>query len=97
MSSLACLKSCTPLLRAQFLTTAFNALDPAFAGQTILIGETCLTVSDFLAQIDDEFPNLNATDTVIRKADLERINGALVTTCPTVATSTNSPTDVANG
>jgi hypothetical protein len=91
LASISCLESCKALFRAQFLTAAFNALDPAFAQQTILIGERCLTIAQYLQEVDAESPRLDKTTTVIRKAELERINGAFVTTCPTVATSTNSP------
>lgn len=91
LDSLACIESCKALFRAQFLTAAFNALDPAFAQQTILIRDTCLTIAQFLEQVNAETPRMDETTLIIRKAELERINGALVTTCPTVSTSTNSP------
>jgi hypothetical protein len=97
LASISCLESCKALFRAQFLTAAFNALDPAFAQQTILIGERCLTIAQYLQEVDAESPRLDKTTTVIRKAELERINGAFVTTCPTVATSTNSPSPTLAG
>ena len=91
LGSVACLDSCRALFRAQFLTAAFNALDPAFAEQVILIGNECLTISEYLDRVESESANLDETGTTIRKSELERINGALVTTCPSVSTSSGEP------
>lgn len=91
LGSVACLDSCRALFRAQFLTAAFNALDPAFAEQVILIGDECLTVSEYLDRVESESPSLDETEATVRKSELERINGALVTTCPSVTTSSGEP------
>lgn len=93
LGSVACLESCRPLLRAQFLTASLNALDPDFAGQQILIDGNCTTVADYLDDIEAEAPGLDETSVVVRKAELERINGALITTCPTVAVFRNDLVD----
>ena len=95
LDSIACINSCAGLFKAQFLTAAFNALDPSFAQQSILIRGSCLTVADYLRQVDNEASRMKETDRIVRKAELERINGALVTTCPTVSTNTNNPTGIA--
>lgn len=87
LGSLACFESCDALFNAQFLTAAFNALDPGFASQQIHVGDRCLTVGQYLQEVNDEAPSLDRAALVVRKSELERINGALVTTCPTVTTT----------
>lgn len=97
LGTVACLESCRTLFRAQFLTAAFNALDPAFADQRILIGDDCTTVTQYLDDVEAEASRLDDNEVVIRKAELERINGALITTCPTVSTSHGDPLNSEGG
>ena len=91
LGSVACLDSCRALFRAQFLTAAFNALDPAFAEQVVLIDDECLTISKYLERLDAESAELDETAVTIRKSELERINGALIATCPSVSTAVGEP------
>ena len=54
-------------------------------------------MADYLDDIEAEALGLDETSVVVRKAELERINGALITTCPTVAVSRNDLVDTPLG
>ena len=86
LGSLFCNDSCRRLLQANFLAAAINALDPEFDAQRIPTGSSCESVGDYLHQVDRDFPDITGEAIVIRKAVIERVNAALLTTCPTVST-----------
>ena len=92
LADLFCDDTCLSLFEAQFFTAALNALDPAFADQTIMIRDQCISIRAYLREVDGEARYLDRTQRVIRKSELERINGALVTTCPSIRTSNGSAT-----
>ena len=92
LGSLFCRDSCRLLLQANFMAAAINALDPLFAEQTFVIGTSCVSVTNYLQELDRESPVLTNDAITINKSILDRINSALLTTCPRVTTTSSRST-----
>ena len=84
LQSASCSGDCKTMFVAQFLATAMNALDPAFASQGVSVNGECMTVSALLAQAETGAHTATKIWYETYKSIFDSINNSRQVTCLTV-------------
>lgn len=84
MQNATCNGNCSSLFAAQFLATAMNSLDPAFAAEGVMLNDQCKTVSQLLAEAEAGATSATKTWYEAYKSVFDAINNSRQTTCLTV-------------
>ena len=79
-----CSGDCSSMFAAQFLAVAMNALDGDFADQGVMVGDSCMTVSEILEMVDDGATGADKYWYSSVKSLLDDINNSRQTSCLTV-------------
>ena len=79
-----CAGTCESMFAAQFLGVAMNALDPDFAAQGVMVGDSCMSVADLLDMIDAGTSGATKTLYENYKTLLDQINNSRQTSCLTI-------------
>lgn len=84
LQNASCTGTCQTMFVAQFLATAMNALDPAFAAQGVSVNGECKTVSVLLAEANAGAPGATKSWYEAYKSVFDTINNSRQVPCLTV-------------